>query len=77
MRDGDDAVSYTHLDVYKRQALTLAEILAELHKHRITHKDIKPQNVLLEEATGKVYLIDFGVASHLSQETQNLSLIHI
>ena len=59
-----------------RIALTLAEILAELHKHRITHKDIKPQNVLLEEATGKVYLIDFGVASHLSQETQNSTPAH-
>ncbi len=59
-----------------RIALTLAEILAELHKHHITHKDIKPQNILIEEATGKVYLIDFGVASHLSQETQNSTPAH-
>ena len=33
------AVSYTHLDVYKRQARGLAEYLAVAHHHRVGAKD--------------------------------------
>lgn len=54
-----------------RIALALAEILANLHKYQVIHKDIKPQNVLIELGSGRVCLIDFGVSSHLSQDTQH------
>src|SRR5262249_3604879 len=48
----------------------LAEILATLHERRIIHKDVKPQNILFDEGTKKVSLIDFGIATRLTQETQ-------
>jgi len=48
-------------------ASQLAEILAELHRRGIIHKDLKPDNILL--GAGEVRLIDFGIAAPISQET--------
>lgn len=43
--------------------------LAELHDHRITHLDIKPENILLErgssgDGTERPVIIDFGLSKH-------------
>ena len=32
------------------------------HAHEIIHRDVKPANVLIDEAAGRVYLTDFGIA---------------
>jgi len=40
----------------------LRPILLELEKNQIAHLDIKPSNILVDEATGNSYLIDFGLA---------------
>lgn len=55
-----------------RIARGLAEILEQVHSRRVTHKDIKPHNILFDEATGSVHLIDFGIAARLSYEVQKL-----
>ncbi|RZM75677.1 AAA family ATPase [Leptolyngbya iicbica] len=49
-------------------ALQVAQALAVIHQHGIIHKDINPANILLNQATGKVKIIDFGIATQLSQE---------
>ncbi|MEG3987276.1 AAA family ATPase [Microcoleus sp. S28C3] len=54
-------------------ALQLVSALAELHKHKIIHKDIKPQNIIINPATEKVQIIDFSIASRLDQENPALS----
>ena len=32
------------------------------HAHEVIHRDVKPANVLIDEAVGRVYLTDFGIA---------------
>jgi len=54
-------------------AIQLAEILSQLHKQHVIHKDIKPHNILVNEKTGEVNLIDFSIASRLSKETPSIT----
>ncbi|SKB13951.1 ATP-binding region ATPase domain protein (fragment) [Planktothrix sp. PCC 11201] len=54
-------------------ALQLVCALAELHKHNIIHKDIKPQNIVINPTTETVKIIDFSIASRLERENQALS----
>ncbi|MGK3960724.1 AAA family ATPase [Sorangium sp. So ce118] len=53
-------------------ALRLAAALAELHRHHVIHKDIKPQNLLYNPATGEVKITDLGIASRIPRELQHL-----
>jgi len=43
-------------------AICILETLAEVHARNIFHRDIKPNNVLVEASTLKPFLIDFGIA---------------
>ncbi len=43
---------------------TLLKISIETEKHRIVHRDIKPDNIILD-TKGKYWLLDFGIARHL------------
>ncbi|XYH93162.1 protein kinase domain-containing protein [Sorangium sp. So ce1128] len=51
----------------------LVRTLDALHRRHILHKDIKPRNVMIDEATLSPRLIDFGIAARLAQETQEAS----
>ncbi len=53
-------------------ALQIADILHDLAQQRVVHKDIKPANILIETASKKVKLIDFSIASRLTQETSEI-----
>ncbi|WP_437293395.1 AAA family ATPase [Sorangium sp. So ce426] len=54
-------------------ALRLTDALAELHRHRIIHKDIKPQNLLCNPDTGEVKITDLGIACLLPRGSQDLA----
>lgn len=43
-------------------AITLLKTLADVHALNIFHRDIKPNNILIEAATMRPFLIDFGIA---------------
>ncbi|WP_437812199.1 AAA family ATPase [Sorangium sp. So ce1078] len=53
-------------------AVRLVQALAGLHRHGVVHKDIKPQNLLLNPATGEVKITDLGIASQIPRELQHL-----
>ena len=54
-------------------ALQLTQILQGLHQHRVIHKDIKPQNILIHPETRHIKLTDFSLASHLPKENPVLT----
>jgi PAS domain S-box-containing protein len=53
---------------FLRFAIGLAAALARLHGRGLIHKDIKPANILVNNATWAVWLTGFGIASHLPRE---------
>lgn len=48
-------------------AIALAGALEEAHRKSILHRDIKPQNILINE-NQDVFLVDFGMATRLKRE---------
>jgi serine/threonine protein kinase/formylglycine-generating enzyme required for sulfatase activity len=48
--------------------IPVAEAVAYLHRSRLFHRDLKPNNILLDR-TGKAYVSDFGLAIHESELT--------
>ncbi len=52
-------------------AIGLAVALGRLHERGLIHKDVKPANVLVNSATGQVWLMGFGIASRLPREHQS------
>jgi serine/threonine protein kinase len=53
-----------------RIAIGLAKALGQVHRHGLIHKDIKPANVLVDDA-GNAWLTGFGIASRLPHERQS------
>jgi PAS domain S-box-containing protein len=54
-----------------RLAISLATAIGQLHQRGIIHKDIKPANILVNSASGAVWLTGFGIASRLPRERQS------
>src|ERR1700733_5482311 len=50
-------------------AINLATALGHAHQRGLIHKDVKPENVLVDDA-GHVWLTGFGIASRLPRERQ-------
>ena len=53
------------LTIFFNLSTQITHILSNLHEKGILHKDIKPANILVQKETGKVYIIDLGLASLL------------
>jgi diguanylate cyclase (GGDEF)-like protein len=53
-------------------ALRISEILGDIHRDGIIHKDLNPNNILINSQTGEVRIIDFGNATQFVHEDQQL-----
>ena len=53
-------------------AIQTAEILGQIHAANIIHKDINPANIIFNQKTGKIQIIDFGISTLLSRETPKI-----
>ena len=56
---------------FLRLAVAMSAALSRLHESGLIHKDIKPANVVVDFATGQVWLTGFGIASRLPRERQS------
>src|ERR687885_2485644 len=60
------------LEEFLHLGIQIAETLEKLYHNRVIHKDIKPQNILINPQTKQVKLIDFSISSLLPKENQEI-----
>src|SRR5919199_2185620 len=66
--DGDNLGKRIHdrgplpIDETRRILAEVAEALAYAHARSVVHRDIKPDNILLDAADGRALVTDFGIA---------------
>lgn len=59
------------VECFLRLAIAATSALGKLHQRGLIHKDIKPGNILFNEATREVRLTGFGIASRFARERQS------
>lgn len=60
------------LETKLKIACNIAKALGEIHHEQVIHKDIKPQNILVDINSHDIKIIDFGISSLLGRELQQL-----
>src|SRR5262249_41139947 len=58
------------IGTFLRVAIGISVALGRVHAQGLIHKDIKPDHVLVDVATGAAWLMGFGIASRLARERQ-------
>ncbi|MCG8458324.1 MAG: AAA family ATPase, partial [Holophagales bacterium] len=60
------------LETFLEVASEAARILGEVHRRQVIHRDVSGVNLLLDSATERVFLIDFGIASRVDLKQAHL-----
>jgi PAS domain S-box-containing protein len=61
------------LPAFLNVAIQFATTLGQLHQNNIIHKDINPKNVIFNQKTGKIQIIDFSISSRVPRLDQKIS----
>ena len=48
-----------------------------MHSKGVCHRDIKPDNIMMNEETKKIKLIDFGIAKKMIVRKQKIDMLTI
>jgi serine/threonine protein kinase len=78
-----DLLDHSIYDLVKRQGRLEMQVvllfgkqmiqrLHILHNHFLLHRDIKPQNFMLDTSTNKLYLIDFGFCKRYNYDGEHI-----
>ncbi|MEH1832275.1 MAG: AAA family ATPase [Nostoc sp.] len=59
------------LEQFLQLGISIVESLREIHAANIIHKDINPSNIVFNPNTKQLKIIDFGISTVLSRETQS------
>lgn len=65
------------LGLFFELAIKITSILGDIHHRNVIHKDINPANILYNEATREIKIIDFGISTELSRERQEVNITDI
>lgn len=69
--DGKDLSNvYQNLNSKEKLEITIqiCDVLGVLHSNKLIHRDIKPNNIMIENSTGNVRVIDFGTVKIAKNE---------
>lgn len=56
------------LETFFQIATKISDLLFTIHKSKVIHKDIKPENIIINPNSLDVKIIDFGISTRLSKE---------
>jgi predicted ATPase/signal transduction histidine kinase/FixJ family two-component response regulator len=60
------------ISVFLSLASKIAFVIGQIHAANVIHKDINPANIVFNQATNQLKIIDFGLASRLPRENPTL-----
>jgi PAS domain S-box-containing protein len=60
------------LERFLRLAIGIAVAVGKVHERGLVHKDIKPHNIIVDQAKSEVRITGFGIASRLQRERQTI-----
>ena len=60
------------MKLFLRLGIQISNVVGQLHRRRLIHKDLKPSNIFVAVESGRVWLTGFGIASRLAREPQPL-----
>lgn len=64
------------IEKFLELAIQITKILGHIHNENLIHKDINPSNILWNEKTNQMKIIDFGIATWLVIENIEESNVH-
>ncbi|QLE57950.1 AAA family ATPase [Nostoc sp. TCL26-01] len=65
------------LSAFLKLAIDLTDILGRIHAAGVIHKDINPNNIVLNSHTGVVKIIDFGIATQFNRTSPTFKSPHV